>query len=156
MWRHVATNAEINECERLLRERTVDNPFAVDDTKIPQNPKAAGDPAPPAVPAVLAAPAAPAAPAPGTGGAEPTRSRAFPHMASQKDITFNLPFYDSNAEEGNKSPMKRNLFAAGLLHPDTEPEAKRWHGTHVLGEGASGIVTHWVTVDENNNIDQVS
>jgi hypothetical protein len=144
MWRH-ATDAEKNACDQLRRNLTVNNPYVVNDTRIPQHPKTVGDPAPPAPAAVPTAPAAaPAAP------------RAFPHMPSQRDITFDLPRYDSYAEEGNKAAMKRGLREAGLLHPDAEREAKRWHGTHILGEGASGIVTHWVSVDEHNNIDEVS
>lgn len=147
MWRHVATTTERNECERFRRAMSRDNPFAVDDIKIPQDPKAAGDPAPP--PPVVAATVqnVPVA---------PIRSRAFPHMASQNDITFNLPSFNSNVRNCDRSALKRSLFAAGLLHPDEDREAKRWHGTHVLGQGASGIVTHWVAVDDYNNIDEVS
>lgn len=169
MWRHVATDTERDECERLRRERSVDNPFVVDDTRIPQDAKAAGDPAPPVpapappvvpppvIPAIVpAVPAVPEAPAPGTGGAEPARSRVFPHMPSQKDLRFDLPRYDATAEEGDKSTMKRTIWETGLLHPDAERQTRVWHGTHILGEGASGIVTHWVTLDEHGNIDQVS
>ena len=137
MWRHVATTTERNECDRLRRTKSTDNPFAVDDTKIPQNPKAAGDPAPPP-PAVAA----------------PIRPRAFPHMAPQNDITFNLPHFDSSDRNRDRAALQRRLLTAGLLHPDRE--ANRWHGTHVLGQGASGIVTHWVAVDEHNNIVEVS
>lgn len=151
MWRHVATTAERNECERLRRARSRYYTFAVDDIKIPQDPRAAGDPAPPPPPPPVVAAAVQ------TGPVAPIRSRAFPHMASQIDITFDLPHFNSNDRNRDRSALlQRSLFAAGLLHPDEDREANRWHGTHILGQGASGIVTHWVAVDEYNNIDEVS
>jgi hypothetical protein len=153
MWKY-ATDAEKDACGRLHRNLTANNPYVVDDTNIPQTPKTVRDPAPPAPAPAPAAPApAPAAPAPAVAPAAP---RAFPHMPSQRDITFDLPRYDPYAEGDNRRAMKRGLREAGLLHPDAAREAKRWHGTHILGEGASGIVTHWVSVDEHNNIDEVS
>lgn len=157
----MATTAERNECERLRRARSRYYSFAVDDAKIPQDPRAAGAPAPPPPPPPPPPPA-PVQAVPVVAAAvqtvpvAPIRSRAFPHMASQNDIGFDLPHFNSTDTNRDRAALERLLLETGLLHPDEDVQAHRWHGTHTLGQGASGIVTHWVAVDVNNNIQEVS
>lgn len=163
MWNHVATQAEKDECERLLKEKSKENTFVADDGRIPDEPKTAADPAPAGIAAAAAAGAA-TVPVAGTvvaGGAgagaavAPVKSRVFSYMPSLKDMCMDLPSFDSGGGDIGMAE-KRKLMDAGLCDPEKEPEAKRWHGTHFLGQGATGSCTHWVLVDENQNIDQVS
>lgn len=185
MWKHVKTQAEENECEQLKRARSRDNTFGTDDAKIPDQPKRASDPAPvtagAAVPsqgatAGIEVPAAPDAGGDpgalsgtdintqnGDGISDPTtlpqpeamaaaKHRVFSYMPSMKDMNMQLPHVCGKLDRAGK----RKLLDAGLYDPNREPEAKRWHGTHFLGRGATGSCTHWVLTDENENIIQVS
>lgn len=141
MWANVATQAEKDECERLRREKSADNPFAADDSRIPDTPKTTDDPAPPAT-------------------AEPATDvtaddRTFSYLPHMSDVHTELPAFPP--KEGNLSKAeKRTLMEAGLCDPDREPEAKRWHGTHFLGQGTTGVCSHWVRTDDDNIIAEVS
>ncbi|KAH6625333.1 kinase-like domain-containing protein [Boeremia exigua] len=161
MWTHVATQAERDECEQLFRSKSGENTFNADDARIPAEHRAAGDPAPAAIPgpaavpgpAVLVTTVSVAAVTAPTAPPAPPKTRVFSHMPPLKNISMELPAFDP--DEGPLSTDgKRKLIDAGLADPDKEPEAKRWHGTHFLGQGATGICMHWVRTDENNNIDQ--
>ncbi|KAF9692864.1 hypothetical protein EKO04_009106 [Ascochyta lentis] len=173
MFKYQATDAERNECKRLHNEASQDNLQATDDTKIPEVSKKSsdgppakpgdsggdnGDPDSPGGSGELPADRAAVRPLdgdPDNGGRSPPNARIntsrFSYMPLLSQLNTELPSVDEGKLD---KAQKRKLMEAGLCDSDRETEAKRWHGTHFLGQGATGSCTHWVRTDENDNIDE--
>jgi hypothetical protein len=157
MWTHAS--AEEQQVSRDLRANNAQTLPAIIGATVPAEPKTKDDPAPARDPAPVGGPtpvrdATPAVEARGDEGevddTEPSAKKArgnttmFPYWPDPYTINDRLP-EDGISED--KELLRQEWLAKELLHPDRAAEERRWHGVHVLGEGAMGRVGLWVHVN---------
>jgi hypothetical protein len=163
MWTHAS--AEEQQVSRDLRANNAQTLPEIIEATVPAKPKTKDDPAPVRDEALVRDPVRVRDPAPDVeadgevGNAEPPAKKArvntttFSHWPGPMTINDRLPQDDANKD---KEVLKQEWLAKEILHPDKEAEERRWHGVHVLGEGAMGRVGLWVRVNATKTIDEVN
>jgi hypothetical protein len=169
MWTHAS--AEEQQVSRDLRANNAQTLPEINEASVPAEPKTKDDPAPVRGPTPVRDEAPVRDPSPNVeaggadggdgevGNGEPPAKKArgnttaFSHWPNPMTINDRLP---QDGVSKDKEVLKQEWLAKKMLHPDKEAEERRWHGVHVLGEGAMGRVGLWVRVNATKTIDEVS